>query len=125
MENTVFNKDNGLWYEKHGEYYLPSLTLPSQEEQPIGVWGQRHLQYLKKHRRGIYTTLLTECKLNTYLADIDNQANEMLSRLVKDLSEKEGVTEALKASDQMEWVQRMNSIRQRAEEIVNADLIYA
>lgn len=108
MENRTFNKENGLWYERHGEYYLPCLALPEQEEQPIGVWGQKHLQFLKEHRRGTYTTLLTSCKLNAHLADINRQAEEMFSRMVQELSEKEGVTEALKAENQMEWVRRMN-----------------
>lgn len=125
MENRIYNKSNGLWYERHGEYYLPCLTLPEQEEQPIGMWGQKHLQYLKEHRRGTYTTLLTSCKLNAYLADINRQAEKMFFRLVQELSEKEGVTEVLKADNQMEWVRRMNSIRDRATEVVSTDLIYA
>ncbi len=125
MENRIFDESNGLWYEKCGKYYYPCLELPEQEQKTIGVWGQKHLQSLKEYRRGTYTTLLTECRLNTYLAEIDRQADEMLSRLVKDLAEKEGVTESLKATDQMEWVRRMTCIRQRAMEMVNADLIYA
>ncbi len=124
MENRIFDESNGLWYEKRGEYYYPCLEMPKQEQKPIGVWGQKHLQYLKEHRRGTYTTLLTECRLNAYLSDIDRQANEMIFRLVKDISEKERVTESLKATEQMEWVRRMNCIRQRAVEMVSADLIY-
>ena len=125
MENRFYDEKNGLWYEKQGDYYLPCLSLPEEEAQPIGVWGQRHLRYLKQHRRVLYTSLLTSGKLNSHLAEIDKQAEDMFFRVVKELSEKEGITEKLKAENQMEWVGRMNNFRSRATEIVNADLIYA
>ena len=125
MEKYIYNEKNGLWYELQGDYYLPCLKLPEEETAHIGVWGQRHRRYLKSHRKALYTSLLTSGKLNSYLADIDQQAEEMFSRLVKQLAKVEGVTEALKAADQMEWVRRMNSIRDRAIEIVNMKLIFA
>ena len=124
MEKVIYDEKNGLWYELQGDYYIPCLKLPEEERQPIGVWGQRHLQYIKQHCKVLYTNLLTSGKLNGYLADIDKQAEEMFSRLVKQMAEREGVTEKLKAYNQMEWVGRMNNIRQRATEIVNKDLIY-
>ena len=108
-----------------GDYYLPDLKLPAEEKQPIGVWGQRHLRYIKQHRKAFYTNLLTSGKLNSYLADIDRQAEEMFSRLVKKLAEKEYLTEQLKADNQMAWVGRMNNIRSRAMEIINEELIYS
>ena len=124
MEKYIYNEQNGLWYELQGDYYLPCLKLPEVPEVHIGVWGQRHRRYLKTHRRALYTSLLTSGKLNSYLADIDRQAEEMFSRLVKQMAEAESVTEALKAADPMEWVGRMNSIRNQAMEIVNAKIIY-
>ena len=124
MENRIYDEKNGLWYERQGDYYLPCLKLPEQESKPIGIWGQRHLRYIKQHKRVFYANLLTSCKLNSYLADVDEQAENLFNRLVKDLTEKENVTETLKAENQMLWVQRMNNIRNRATEIVNADLIY-
>ena len=125
MENRIYDEKNGLWYEKQGDYYIPCLSLPEEKQKPVGVWGHRHLRYLKQHKRVFYANLLTSCKLNSYLVDVDKQAEDMFSRLVKELAEKENVTEKLKAENQMLWVQRMNSIRNRATEIVNADLIYA
>lgn len=125
MENKIYDEKNGLWYEKQGDYYIPCLSLPEEKQKPVGIWGQRHLRYIKQHKRIFYANLLTSCKLNSYLADVNEQAENMFSRLVKDLPEKENVTEELKAENQMLWVQRMNSIRNRAAEIVNADLIYA
>ena len=125
MEKHIYNEQNGLWYELQGDYYLPCLKLPEEETVHIGIWGQRHRHYLKNHRRALYISLLTSGKLNGYLADIDRQAEEMFSRLVKQLSEKEGVTEAIKAENQMLWVQKMNSIRNTAMEVVSNDLIYA
>ena len=125
MEKKIYDEKNGLWYELQGDYYLPCLSLPEEEQISVGIWGQRHLRYVKEQKRAIYTNLLTSCKLNSYLADIDEQAEEMFSRLVKQLTEKENVTEELKAENQMEWVQKMNNIRNRATEIVNSDLIYA
>ena len=111
-------------YTQQGDYYLPCLTLPEQPKVEIGIWGKRHLRYIEQHHKIRYTNLLTRCKLTAYLADIDKQAEELFFRLVNQLSEKEGVTEQLKADDQMLWVKRMNNIRNRATEIVNAELIY-
>ena len=125
MKNRIYDEKNGLWYEKQGNYFIPYLSLPEEEQKPIGRWGQRHLRYIKQHKRVFYANLLTSCKLNSYIADIDEQAENMFSRLVKDLAEKENVTEKLKAENQMLWVQKMNNIRNRATEVVNADLIYA
>lgn len=124
MAKTIFEEMGGT-YTQVGDYLLPDLKLPEEEQQPIGVWGQRHRRYLKEHRRATYTTLLTSGKLNSYLVVIDRQAEEMFSRLVKQMAEAEGVTEQLKADNQMEWVGRMNNIRSRAMEIVNSELIYA
>ena len=123
MAKTIFEKMGGT-YTQVGDYLLPDLKLPEEEQQPIGVWGQRHRRDLKEHRRATYATLLTGGKLNSYLADIDRQAEEMFSRLAKQLAKAEGVTEQLKADNQMEWVRRMNNIRSRAMEIVNSELIY-
>ena len=123
MAKTIFEKMGGT-YTQVGDYLLPNLELPEEEQQPIGVWGQRHRRYLKEHRRATYATLLTGGKLNDYLADIDRQAEKLFSRLVKQMAEAEGVTETLKDANQMEWVGRMNSIRSRAMEIVNSELIY-
>ena len=105
MEKYLYDEKNGLWYEKRGDYYLPCLELPEEKQKPIGIWGQRHLRYIKEHKRVFYTNLLTSCKLNSYLANIDEQAENMFSRLVKELAEKENVTEKLKAENQMLWVQ--------------------
>ena len=123
MAKTIFEEMGGT-YTQVGDYLLPNLERPEEEQQPIGVWGQRHRRYLKEHRRATYATLLTSGKLNSYLADIDRQSEEMFSRLVKQMAETEGVTEQLKADNQMEWVSRMNNIRNRAMEIVNSELIY-
>ena len=120
-----YDEQNGLWYELQGDYYLPCLSLPQEEQKPLGIWGKRHLKYIKEHKRTFYANLLTSCKLDSYLTHIDEQAEEMFFRLVEQLAEKENVTEKLKAENQMLWVQRMNSIRNRATEIVNSDLIYA
>ena len=123
MKKTIFEQMGGT-YTKVGDYYLPNLLPTEQEEQPIGIWGQRHLRYIKQHHKIRYTNLLTSGKLNGYLADIDKQAEDMLFRLVKQMAEREGVTEQLKADNQMEWVARMNNICNRATEIVKCDLIY-
>ena len=123
MTMTIFEKMGGT-YTQVGDYLLPDLKLPEEEQQPIGVWGQRHRRYLKEHRRATYATLLTSGRLNSYLADIDRQAEEMFVRLVKQMAEAEGVTETLKAANQMEWVSRINNIRNRAMETVNSELIY-
>lgn len=124
MDKYIYDESNGLWYELQGEYYLPCLTLPTEEEKPIGIWGQRHKLYLKEHRKTTYITLLTSGKLNTYLADINEQAENMFLRLVKQMAECEGVTELLKADNQIEWVRRMNNIQNRAKEVINAELVY-
>lgn len=123
MTKTIFEEMGGT-YIRVGDYFLPDLKLPETETQSIGIWGQRHKRYLKEHKRLFYSNLLTSGKLNSYLADIDRQAEEMFSRLVKQMAEREGVTEQLKADDQMEWVARMNNIRSRATEIVNNGIIY-
>ena len=123
MAKTIFEEMGGT-YTQVGDYLLPDLELPEEESQSIGVWGQRHWRYLKGHRRATYATLLTSGKLNSYLANIDRQAEELFSRLVKQIAEAEGITEQLKADNQMEWVCRMNNIRSRAMEIVNGELIY-
>ena len=124
MAKTIFEEMGGT-YMRQGDYLLPCLSLPAEKENKrIGVWGQRHLCYLKQHRRVLYTNLLTSGKLNSYLANIDKQAEDMFLRLVEQMAEREGVTEQLKAENQMEWVCRMNNIRSRAMEIVNADLIF-
>ena len=125
MAKTIFEEMGGT-YVRQGEYNLPCLSLPAEKEnKPIGVWGQRHLHYLKQHRKVLYTNLLTSGKLNSYLADIDKQAEDMFLRLVKQMSEREGVGEQLKAENQMEWVRAMNNIRHKAMEIVNHEVIYA
>ena len=125
MDKYIFDEKNGLWYELQGDYYLPCLKLPKEEEQPIGIWGQRHRRYLKENCKVLYADLLTSGKLNGYLADIDRQAEEMFSRLVKQMAKAEGITEKLKADDMMSWVGRMNGVRSRAAEIVNVELIFA
>ena len=124
MDKYIYDEKNGLWYELQGDYYLPCLKLPEEVEVHIGVWGQHHRRNLKEHRKIAYTRLLTSGKLNRYLADIDHQAEELFSQLVSQMAAAEGVTETLKASDQMEWVRRTNSIRNRAGEIVESELIY-
>ncbi|MBQ7160708.1 MAG: TnpV protein [Clostridia bacterium] len=125
MEKYIYDKKNGLWYELHGDYYLPCLTLPAEKEQPIGIWGQRHRRHLRQHRKALYTELLTSGRLNSYLADLNEQAEAMFLEMEKQMAEREGVTEQLKAQDQMLWVQRMNNIRDRVSEIINHDLIFA
>ena len=124
MEKYKFDENNGLWYELQGDYYLPCLKLPEEEQAYIGIWGQRHLRYLKKHHRVLYGNLLTSGKLNSYLVDIDRQAEELFLRLVKQMADAEGITETLKANGQMEWVGRMNSCRDRASETVYHQVIY-
>lgn len=125
MAKTIFEEMGGT-YVRQGDYDLPCLSLPTEKgSKPVGVWGQRHLRYLKQHRKVLYTNLLTSGKLNSYLADIDKQAEDMFLRLVEQIANREGVTEQLKAENQIEWVGRMNNIRSRAMEIVNAELIYS
>ena len=125
MEKVIYDEKDGLWYELQGDYYIPCLKLPEEEQRPIGIWGQRHLRYIKQHRKVLYLNLLTSGKLNRYLSDLDKQAEEMFSQLIKQMAALEGVTEQLKADNQMEWVCRMNNIRQRATEIVNEEIIYS
>ena len=115
----------GSTYREENGYLIPDLTLPNEEQVEIGLWGQRHLRYIKQHHKVRYVNLLTSGKLNEHLADIDNQAEDMFFRLVKQMADREGVTEQLKKDNQMEWVARMNNIRSRAIEIINADLIFA
>ena len=124
MEKYIFDESNGLWYELQGDYYIPCLTVPAQEERPIGIWGQRHLRYIKAERKALYTELLASGKLNSYLARINEQAEEQMLLLMKQMAEREGVTEQIKAQNQMLWVQRMNNIRGRVMEIVTKTLIY-
>lgn len=120
---SLFEQMGGTYREENG-YLIPNLTLPSGEQVEIGVWGQRHLRYIKQYHKVRYINLLTSGKLNGYLADIDKQAEDMFFRLVEQMTEREVVTERLKAGNQMEWVARMNNIRSRATEIVNHDIIY-
>lgn len=124
MEKTIF-EPMGSTYTLQGDYYLPNLALPDEENKPIGIWGQRHLRYLREYYRITYANLITNGKLNCYLADIDKQAEVMFSQLVEQMAEREGVTEKLKEENQMEWIGAMNSIRHRATEIVNSELIFA
>lgn len=124
MAKTIFEEMGGT-YTQIGDYLIPDLKLPEEEIQNIGIWGQRHKRYLREHKRATYTTLLTSGKLNSYLADIDEQAENMFLRLVKQIADSEGVTEKLKTDNQIEWVRKMNNIRNRAIEIINSDLIYA
>ena len=125
MDKYIFDESNGPWYERQGDYYIPCLTLPAEEEQPIGLWGQRHLRYIRECRKALYTNLLLSGKLNSYLADIDQQAQEMLDTIIEQMAQAQGVTETLKATDQMAWVGRMNNIRASAVEIVDKEIIYA
>ena len=124
MEKFIYDKNNGLWYELQGDYYIPCLKLRDEEQKEIGVWGMRHLEYIKQHRKAIYNRLQTECKLNSYLYDVNSQAEKMFEILINKFKQAESITEQLKAENQMEWVGRMNNIRNRATEIVNAELIY-
>ena len=124
MEKYKFDENNGLWYELQGDYYLPCLKLPEEEQVHIGIWGQRHLQYLKENKQVLLSNLQISGKLNNYLADIDRQAEEMFERLAKQMVERESVTEKLKAADPMKWVRQMNNIRNRATEIVNANIVF-
>ena len=125
MDKYIFNETNGLWYELVGDYYFPCLTVPAEEEQPVGVWGQRHKRYLKEHRPALYNALLLSGKLSNYLADIDRQAQEMLDTTIWQMTQAQGITEALKANNQMAWVGKMNNIRASAVEIVEQKIIYA
>ena len=125
MEQYIYNEQNGLWYELRGDYYIPCLKLPAEkEEQSIGVWGRRHLRYIREHKKALYTSLLTSGKLQSYLADVEEQAQELFDRLMKQWAEREGIIETLKADNQMEWVQRMNALRSAVIETVNAEVIF-
>ena len=125
MDKYIYDDKNGLWYDLQGDYYIPCLILPAEKEQPIGLWGQRHLRYLKEYHRNTYTTLLTSGRLNTYLADIDKQAQERMERLTEQMKRVQGITEQLKAENALEWTQRMNNIRACAKEIVEKEIIFA
>jgi len=125
MEKHIVDEKTGIGYTLQGDYYIPDLTLPPEDDtRPIGVWGMRHRDYLKNHRKAIYSIMLMDSTLHSYLADINEQADEMFNQLVKDMAKSEGITEQLKAENQMLWVQEMNNIRNRATEIVNSELIY-
>lgn len=125
MEKHIFNEQTGISYTLQGDYYLPNLVFPDKEEQPIGLWGQRHLMYLKYHRKVLYYNLLTSGKLNDHLADIDKQADEMFDLLVKETAEREGMTEQLKADNPMQWIGKMNNIRNSVTETIYSEIIYA
>ena len=125
MEKFIYDNSNGLWYELQGDYYIPCLVLPDTEERPIGIWGRKHLDYIKEHRPVLYTDLVLSGKLYGYLSDIDTQARNKLDLLVTQLAEKEGINESLKAQNQLAWIGAMNNIRNRAEEFINAELIFA
>lgn len=124
LEKCITDERTGLKYELIGDYYFITGNNESEEQKPIGIWGQRRLRYIKQYKRTFYTQLLLSCKLNEYLADINEQAEDMFFRLVKQMAEREDVTEQLKAENQMEWVGHMNNIRNRAEEVVNCEIIY-
>lgn len=123
MEKSLFEEMGGR-YERQGDYLIPCLTVPDEEEQPVGLFGQRHLRYLKEYHRGTYINHLTSGRLNTYLAEIDKQAQECLERLIEDMKQAQGITERLKAENALEWVGRMNNIRACAREIVEWEIIY-
>ena len=125
MDKYIFDEINGLWYELQGDYYIPCLILSEEETQPVGLWGQRHKQYLKEHRHIVYTTMLIDGTLNRYLADINQQAEQMFHRLIEEMAQKQGVTEQLKAKQPMEWIGLMNNIQACAREIVNNEIIFS
>ena len=120
---SLFEQSGGV-YTMQGDYRLPNLTLPAEDERPIGVWGQRRLRYLKQHHKVLYYNLLTSGKLHSHLADTEKQAHQLFLRLVKEYAATEGITEQLKAADPMAWVQRMNNIRERVTETVNAEVVF-
>ena len=122
MEQYIYDENNGLWYERDGDYYIPCLKLP---EINIGIWGERYLTYIREHKKLLHTKLMVNGTLYDHLAEINQQAEEMFSELVNQMKISEGITEQLKAENQMEWVRRMNNIRQRANEIIYKELIYA
>ena len=124
MEKYIYNEKSGLWYELQGDYYTPCLVLDEEDTQPIGMWGRRHLSYLREHRPVLHTSLVLSGKLHRYLAEVDNRATEMLDHLIKQMVAQQGITEQLKAQDQMAWVRRMNNIRYAAEEVILQKVIY-
>ncbi len=124
MEKYIYDNSNGLWYELHGDYYLPCLVILEEEVHTIGIWGRKHLDYIKEYRPLLYTDLVLSCRLHNYLADIDTQARNRLDLLVTHLAETGGISEHLKEQNQLVWVRAMNNIRNRAEEIVNAETIF-
>lgn len=125
MEKYIYNKQNGLWYELQGDYYIPCLELPTEkEERHIGVWGQRHLRYIREHKKTLYTSLLTNGKLHSYLVDVEEQAQELFDLLINQRAEREGINEKLKADNQMEWIGRMNALQSAVRETVNAEMIF-
>lgn len=124
MENRIYDENNGLWYARQGDYYLPELALPSEEGTTVGIWGQWHLEYIRQYKRGFYLNLLTSCRLNTYLADIDRQAQERFERLIEGMKQVQGITEQLKSEDALEWTGRMNNIRACAREIVGKEIVF-
>ena len=125
MDKYIFDETNGLWYELTGDYYLPCLTVLAEEERPVGLWGQRHKRYIRKYRPALYNSLLLSGKLNGYLTDIDQQAEIILSQLMKEIARRQGVTEELKVSDQMAWVGRMNNIQVTVTEVVCQTIIFS
>ena len=125
MEEYIYDSSNGLWYELHGDYYITCLVIPEEEIHTFGIWGRKHQQYLIEHRSMVYTDLVLSGKLYSYLADIDTQARNKLDLLVIQLAKKEGINDQLKEQNQLAWVRGMNNIRNRAEEIVNKELIFA
>ena len=124
MKKYIFDTNNGLWYELKGDYYLPCFTLPKIEEKEIGIWGMRHLDFLKSYRKSTYNKLKFEGQLNTHLYNINSQAEDMFNTLIEQFKKSQGITEQLKAQDQMLWVSKMNNIQHIATEIVNNELIY-
>ena len=125
MEKYIYDESNGLWYELQGDYYIPCLALLADTEKPIGLWGQQHLDYLKEHKRLVYLNLLTSGRLNEYLVSVNEQAEDMFFRLVKEYADKQGVTEKLKAEKQFEWIGKMNNIRACVREIIENEIIYS
>lgn len=123
MEKFIYDESNGLWYEFQGDFYIPCLTVP-EDEQSIGIWGQRHLRYIREHKKVFYTSQLLSGSLNSYLAEVDKRAAEMCDRLSKEMAAQERITEQIKAENQLEWVGQMNAIRNAAQESVNAEVIF-
>lgn len=124
MDKYIYDENNGLWYELQGDYYIPCLTLPTEKERPIGIWGQRHKRYLKEYHKVTYTNLLTSGKLNSYLADVDRQAEKMYLRLIKEMAKRQEVTEQFNAEQPMEWIGKMGNIQACARGVVNREVIF-